>query len=145
MVDLKAGESWCKDREERDEEVLGGADCPAEFGAGGSGVGALFFGGGAKDIGGDGGVLAVEERRFEGEFDATIFSRVEAENGETASWFQAFGEVAEEGIEGGELVIDGDAKGLENASDGEIDLGGGGESLEDLADTVGELGGGGEG
>ena len=70
---------------------------------------------------------------------------MEAENGETASWFQAFGEVAEEGIEGGELVIDGDAKGLENASDGEIDLGGGGESLEDLADTVGELGGGGDG
>ena len=105
----------------------------------------MFFGGGAKDIGGDVGVIAVEERRFEGEFDATIFSRVEAENGETASWFQAFGEVAEEGIEGGELVIDGDAKGLENASDGEIDLGGGGESLEDLADTVGELGGGGDG
>lgn len=74
MVDLKAGEIWCKDREERDEKVLGGADCPAEFGAGGSGVGALFFGGGAKDIGGDGGVLAMEERRFEGVFDATIFS-----------------------------------------------------------------------
>ena len=70
---------------------------------------------------------------------------MEAENGEAACWFQAFGEVTEEGIEGGELVIDGDAKGLENATDGEIDLGGGGESLEDLAEAMGELGGGGDG
>ena len=61
---------------------------------------------------------------------------MEAENGEAACWFQAFGEVTEEGIEGGELVIDGDAKGLENATDGEIDLGGGGESLEDLAEAA---------
>ena len=70
---------------------------------------------------------------------------MEAKNGEAACWFQAFGEVTEEGIEGGELVIDGDAKGLENATDGEIDLGGGGESLEDLAEAIGELGGGGDG
>ena len=70
---------------------------------------------------------------------------MEAENGEAACWFQAFGEVTEESIEGGELVIDGDAKGLENAADGEIDLGGGGEILEDLAEAMGELGGGGDG
>ena len=101
-----------------------------------------FCGGGADDLVGDAFVGAVGEAEGEGFFDAAVFAGVESEDGEAAPGEKGLGEVAEEGIEGGEFFVDRDAEGLEDAAAGEFAFRGvGGEGVE----GGGEAAGGGEG
>ena len=53
-----------------------------------------------------------------GFFYSSIFPAMEGEDHDTAAGFEEKGRTAEEGIERGELFIDGDAQGLEDASGG---------------------------
>ena len=120
----------------------GGAAGPAQFGGGGPGVGALFLGGGAQDGLGDLGVDAVAQAGVEGFFHAAVFAGMESEDGHAPAEFEAGGEVAQKTVEGGKLVVHGDADGLEDAADGEV-----GFVLADVgqgsADGTGEFAGGG--
>ena len=117
-----------------------GANGPAEFGGGGAGVGSAFFGRGSDDVFGDGGVVAGGEAGLEGFFGAAVFAGMEGEDGDAATGFEAGGVGAEEGVEGAELVVDGDTEGLEDAAlgGGGVFAGGGGAGWgEEGADGVG--------
>jgi hypothetical protein len=44
---------------------------------------------------------------LEGLFDAAIFPGVKSENGNAATWVQAGGQIPQESLQGGELVVNG--------------------------------------
>lgn len=55
---------------------------------------------------------------LKGFFHSSIFPAMEGEDHDAAAGFEEKGSAAEEGIERGELFIDGDAQGLKDASGG---------------------------
>ena len=100
--------------------IRSGTGGPAEFGAGGAGVGVDFGRGGADGFVGDGAVKAGAAGFLKAAFDAAIFTGMEGEDGNASARFEALREGAEEMIEHGEFVVHCDAEGLESAADGRI-------------------------
>src|SRR3954469_22606190 len=89
---------------------------PAQFRGGRSRISATFFRAGPNDLGRDVGVMVLTEAGFEGFFHAPIFTGVKGEDRNPASGIETRGKVTQESVESGELIVHGDAQGLENAA-----------------------------
>src|SRR5689334_19199787 len=76
---------------------------PAQFGGGGAWVGAEFPGGGANHIVRDLGIKAVAVASLECFLYPPIFARVKGEHGHASAGFEALRQLAQQGVEGGEL------------------------------------------
>lgn len=95
------------------------------------------------DFLGDFRVKAVAVAGFKRFLHASVFPGMKGQDGHASAGFEAKRKVAEEAVEGGKLIIHGDAQGLKNPAHGELD---GFASLmrQQGADGVGQFAGGGD-
>ncbi len=68
------------------------------------------------------GIKTVREPGFETLLNTTVFAGVEGQDGDAATGVETVADVAQEGVERGELVVDGDAQGLENTADRQVGI-----------------------
>jgi hypothetical protein len=91
---------------------------PAQLGGPGARIGVALFGRGAHDFPGDLRIGAVRVSRRERLLHAPVLARVERQNRGAAAGGEAVGQIAEERLERGQLVVDEDADRLKGALEG---------------------------
>ncbi len=93
---------------------------PAELGGRGTGVGVNLACRRPGNFPRDLGIVPSAQAGLEGFFYPAIFTRMKGQNCNPSARIKAIGEMAQEGVERGEFVVDRDAQSLEHTPDREF-------------------------